>query len=115
MNKLAIADPVVAEPRRMTPARRQRILEAHGHCCAYPGCEITVGLEIDHVIALELGGKDADDNLEPLCGPHHKAKTARDINLIARAKRRKAKHEGSFPPSKARLRSRGFDKTRAWS
>lgn len=107
-------EPVEIEPRRMTPARRARVLAAHGNCCAYPGCEVSEALEIDHVIALELGGKDADENLEPLCGPHHKVKTARDLGLIARAKRRKAKHDGTYPPSRAQLRSRGFQPTRNW-
>lgn len=78
---------VVIEPRAMTPARRARILAKHNHCCAYPECSEAVGLEIDHAIALALGGRDHEDNLEPLCPTHHRQKTARDVKLIAKAKR----------------------------
>jgi 5-methylcytosine-specific restriction endonuclease McrA len=100
---------VELDGRRMTPARRERILARFGHCCAFPGCEVREGLEIDHAIALGLGGKDRDDNLEPLCGPHHRAKTARDLKMIAKAKRAGMKHRGEFPPAKQKIRSRGFE------
>lgn len=95
----------------MTPARRKRVLDAHDHVCAYPGCEETKGLEIDHIICLALGGKDEDWNLEPLCYLHHKAKTKLDVKMIARAKRliRKADPENKKP---SQIQSRGFDKTR---
>jgi 5-methylcytosine-specific restriction enzyme A len=105
-------EPVEIDGRRMTPARRARIIARDG-CCRYPGCEVAEGLEVDHIVALELGGRDRDDNLQALCGPHHRQKTAIDAGLIAKAKRRKAKNDGTFPPSKARLRGRGFQKTRA--
>lgn len=98
--------------RSMSSERRTRIIAKHGDCCAYPGCEVTVGLEVDHIICLALGGKDRDENLEPLCAAHHKAKTARDRKMIAKAKRLHAKANGTFPPSKSRLRGRGFAPTR---
>ncbi len=101
-------EPVEIEPRRMSPARRARIIAAHGGKCAYPGCDDTQGLEVDHHIALALGGKDADENLEPLCLHHHASKTKRDLALIAKAKRRGLKFRGEFPPSKQRIRSPGF-------
>jgi 5-methylcytosine-specific restriction enzyme A len=111
-----IASPLVREEveidgRHMHAARRARVLARDKHC-RYPGCEVTDGLEVDHIIALELGGRDRDDNLQCLCGPHHRQKTAIDAGLIAKAKRRKAKADGSFPPSKAKLRGRGFQRTR---
>lgn len=106
--KVIIREPLEIEPRRMTSARRQRIIARDGGCCTYPGCEVAVGLEIDHTIALELGGKDADENLACLCGPHHLAKTRLDLALIAKAKRRQANHLGQKPPPTQQLRSRGF-------
>ncbi len=112
MNKVCVRDPVVIEPRRMSPARRQRIIERDGGCCTYPGCEVTTGLELDHTIALELGGKDADDNLKCLCAEHHKQKTKLDAGLIAKAKRRQANHEGRKPPPTQPLRSRNTFKRR---
>lgn len=106
---ISAREPVSATPRKaMTPARRARIIaKSDGHC-AYPECDETAGLEIDHTIPLELGGKDEDDNLAALCGPHHKQKTALDLKLIAKARRRRAKDRGEFPASKSKIRSRGF-------
>lgn len=108
-------EPVEIEGRAMTPARRARILQRDGGTCRYPECESTHGLQIDHIVALALGGRDADENLETLCEDHHKQKTRRDVGLIAKAKRQKAKHDGTFPPSKAKIRGGGFRKTRDWS
>ncbi len=105
-----IHEPVAIEPRRMSSARRAKIIAAHGGKCAYPGCDETQGLEVDHHIALGLGGKDADENLEPLCLHHHASKTKRDLALIAKAKRRGLKFRGEFPPSKSRLKGRGFER-----
>lgn len=112
---------VVASPREivqptdrraMTAARRGRIISAHGGTCAYPECRATLGLEVDHVIALALGGPDTDENCRPLCGPHHLQKTALDRKLIAKADRLQAKARGIHPKSKAKIRSRGFDRSR---
>lgn len=103
-------EPVEIDPRRMTPARRARILAAFGNRCAYPACECQTGLELDHTIALALGGKDRDDNLRPLCGPHHAQKTKLDLGLIAKAKRRGLKHRGEFPKPKRVLKGRGFER-----
>ncbi len=41
----------------------------------------------DHLIALELGGKDDAKNLQPLCLACNASKTALDQKLIAKAKR----------------------------
>ena len=79
--------PVELDARKsMTPARRKRVLERHDHVCARLDCEEREGLEIDHIIPLALGGKDEDENLEPLCRHHHRIKTIRDVKMIARAK-----------------------------
>lgn len=102
---------VEIDERKMTPARRARIIARDKHC-RHPGCEVTEGLEVDHIVCLELGGKDADWNLQALCVGHHKQKTARDLGLIAKAKRRKAKNDGTYPPSRARIAKRGFAPSR---
>lgn len=101
---------VEIDARRMTPARRARIIARDGGKCVRPCCETpTEGLQVDHIVALELGGKDADWNCETLCTPHHKIKTRADAAAIAKARRRKAKHEGTFPEAKQKIRSRGFE------
>lgn len=111
MSQIAHAPPeeVEIDGRAMTPARRARLLAAHGGKCAYPGCEVVSGLQLDHIVCLALGGRDRDDNIEPLCTPHHAQKTARDLKLIAKAKRRGLKHKGLFPKAKQQIRGRGFE------
>lgn len=101
-------EPVELDKRRsMTPARRRRVLERQDGKCAYPDCEVSEALEIDHIIALALGGKDSDENLEGLCRHHHAAKTRRDVKFIAKAKRlvKKADPDERKP---SRLQSRRF-------
>lgn len=102
--------PVPATPRRaMTPARRARVISMFGHFCAYPDCQVQTGLEIDHVIALDLGGKDEDANLQPLCPAHHKAKTRLDHKLIAKMRRRQRKSDPATRRGPARkIRGAGF-------
>lgn len=104
-------EPLELDERGVTAATRARIIARDKHC-QWPGCEVSTGLEVDHAICLGIGGKDRDDNLQALCNPHHKIKTARDKGLIAKAKRRGLKHRGEFPASKAKIRSRGFAPTR---
>lgn len=51
--------------------------------CEWPGCH-EAAKHVDHVIAIEDGGDPWDeDNLRPLCHPHHSRKTA----TVDRAKR----------------------------
>lgn len=107
-------EPVQVDGRHMTPARRARIIARDKHC-RHPGCEAVETLEIDHIVALELGGKDEDWNLQALCYDHHKQKTAQDVRLIAKAKRLRLTHLGLKPPSKAKIRSPRFRPTRDWS
>lgn len=104
-------EPVELDKRKaMGPARRRRILDRHGGVCAYPDCDVAEGLEIDHIIALALGGKDSDENFEPLCRHHHAQKTRRDVKMIAKAKRI-ARKDNPADRKTSRLQSRGFQKT----
>jgi 5-methylcytosine-specific restriction endonuclease McrA len=97
----------------MTKARREAVLQRWERRCAYPMCGVEKGLEIDHVIPLELGGKDDESNLQLLCGAHHRQKTALDVKMIAKARRMRKKENPQDHPSakKARIWSRGFDKS----
>ena len=69
-------------------SRRQNnrgMLKAEGVVCA--SCGITkeeaealhMGFELDHVIPLEFGGIDESENKQPLCGPCHAEKTAKQV------------------------------------
>lgn len=112
MSRVAIPlgrEPLELDERRVSAATRARIIARDRHC-KWPGCEVATGLEVDHAIALALGGRDRDDNLQALCCDHHKLKTARDKALIAKAKRRALKDRGAFPKAKQRIRSRRFER-----
>lgn len=39
---------------------------------------VTAAAEVDHITPKALGGTDAETNLQPLCAPCHRAKTAED-------------------------------------
>jgi 5-methylcytosine-specific restriction endonuclease McrA len=94
------------ERKAMTAKRRREVIERDGEVCRYPECEITAGLDVDHIVCLELGGKDALPNLQLLCGDHHRQKTALDAKLIAKARRlRKA---AAAPRQPSKIRSPGF-------
>jgi 5-methylcytosine-specific restriction endonuclease McrA len=105
-------EPLELDERGVTAATRAHIIARDKHC-QWPGCEISTGLEVDHAIALGLGGRDRDDNLQALCNDHHKIKTRRDQGLIAKAKRRGLKARGEFPKPKRPLKGRGFE--RRWT
>jgi 5-methylcytosine-specific restriction endonuclease McrA len=88
--------------RRMSTTRRARIFEAAGGICHICGQAIDGTREpwdADHVIPLEIGGDDTDDNLRPAHRACHADKTAgADIPAIAKAKRVRAKHIGAHQP-----------------
>lgn len=58
---------------------RQKILERDNYTCVHCG-KITVDLEVDHVVNLAAGGTDDWGNLQSLCVPCHKIKTAKEAN-----------------------------------
>lgn len=59
--------------------RRRRVLERDPLCpdCLAQGI-VREAEEVDHVLALHLGGKDDESNLVGRCREHHAAKTARE-------------------------------------
>lgn len=107
MRELVHIDERKAIPR----AWKQSALERTNGQCARLDCSASTGLEFDHILALALGGKHAELNIEPLCREHHKIKTRRDIKMIAKAKRQ-ARETGKQNPDrkKKKLQSRGFQK-----
>ncbi|NKZ00551.1 HNH endonuclease signature motif containing protein [Nocardiopsis alborubida] len=71
----------VGHSRRLASAR-QRTAAFHGHStCAHPqGCEVPVALcQADHVRSFSRGGRTVVANLQPLCGPHNRAKYQREL------------------------------------
>lgn len=99
-------EPHPATPRKqMTPKRRIAVLTRYNGHCAYPECNVSEGLEIDHAICLELGGKEHDSNLVALCHAHHLQKTRLDMRLIAKMRRRQKK-DVFQPREPSRLKGR---------
>jgi 5-methylcytosine-specific restriction protein A len=103
---------------RVEFSRKQRLemwTRAKGHC---EGCGMKLKAgqgEYDHVIAYEISRDTSISNGQLLCTPCHRGpggKTADDAGIIAKVRRIEAKHRGTWPPSKAPLRSRGFASTR---
>lgn len=75
-----------------TKARVEFFLSRKGECAGC-GMKCDRGWELDHVVALALGGDDEPSNWQVLCLPCHRAKSrGADVPAIARAKRRQAKH-----------------------
>lgn len=66
----------------MTAQRALRIFQARGGVCAECGPKRKLRPAddwiVDHIIALENGGTDDDENLQILCDWHHSKKTADD-------------------------------------
>lgn len=83
-----------ATRRSMTPLRALRIYEAARGKCQCCGRKLgpSDDWDVDHIIALENGGTDDDDNLQILCDWCHPPKTADDHSQAAKGKRMAAKH-----------------------
>ena len=92
----------------MTPQRALKIFQERGGICAAcgPSRKLRPGddWDVDHIVALENGGTDDDDNLQILCEWHHKKKTSDDHALAGHGRRMAAKH--SVP--------RRFKKSKGW-
>lgn len=92
--------PIPIEPRaRFSAKARAEVFERAGGICALCGGKISVGQawEIEHETPLAMGGTNDPDNLRPVHAKCHKAKTATDVDQLAKAKRRAAKHFGTAP------------------
>lgn len=68
--------------------RREEWLRDHPLCAACESRgEVAQAEEVDHVIPLEQGGADDESNLQSLCIPCHKDKSAREASARASLKR----------------------------
>ena len=76
------------ERRPITTKRELELLRRFVWCS---GCNALLSARaeyvFDHLIALELGGKDDANNVRPLCLACNASKTALDRKLMAKAKR----------------------------
>ncbi|MCV6826031.1 MULTISPECIES: HNH endonuclease [Halocynthiibacter] len=78
------------------PRVKLRVFEAHGGRCYLSGRKITAAdkWELEHVLALSLGGENRESNLAPALKSEHKKKTARDVAQKAKNARVRKKHLG---------------------
>ena len=77
--KLLVVDGVdiktVAHMGRAIPAPLRTAVEERDRVCQVPTCDMTIGLEIDHIKPFAEGGPASVENLVRLCKRHHLQKT----------------------------------------
>ena len=77
----------VAHMGRAIPAPLRTAIEERDRVCQVPTCDMTVGLEIDHIKPFSEGGPASLENLVRLCKRHHLQKTHDGYRLIKVAPR----------------------------
>lgn len=95
-------------PRRKRFHRRiywQILRRQKARCSACDG-SLRSGYQFDHVLPIWLGGADAPENLEALCVPCHRHKTALEAGQRAKVTRIKAKREPALTPKRKRPKAR---------
>ena len=65
----------VAHMGRHIPAPLRIAVEERDRVCQVPTCDMTLGLEIDHIVPFAEGGPASLENLVRLCKRHHLQKT----------------------------------------
>jgi hypothetical protein len=75
----------VAHMGRHIPAPLRTAVEERDRVCQVPTCDVTLGLEIDHIKPFSEGGPASLENLVRLCKRHHLQKTHDGYRLVARA------------------------------
>ena len=87
--KLLILDGIdiktVAHMGRHIPAPLRTAVEERDRVCQVPTCDVTLGLEIDHIKPLAEGGAASLENLVRLCKRHHLQKTHDGYRLVKMA------------------------------
>lgn len=76
---------------------RARLFALHDGRCHICGQKIQGGYErweLEHVIPLELGGEDDDENTRPAHEACHREKTAKDVAQIRKAQRLERRTQG---------------------
>ena len=84
--------------KSFSPKERLRLFDLHGGVCWL--CDVVIdqkreAWEVEHTLALALGGDNSDDNLRPAHVRCHKAKTAADVGKTAKANRQRNKYLGA--------------------
>ena len=72
----------IAHMGRAIPAKVRTAVEERDPVCQVPTCDMTIGLEIDHIKPFAEGGAASLENLVRLCKRHHLQKTHDGYRLI---------------------------------
>ena len=84
--KLLVIDGVdiktVAHMGRAIPAPLRTAVEERDRVCQVPTCDMSIGLEVDHIKPFAEGGAASFENLVRLCKRHHLQKTHDGYRLI---------------------------------
>ena len=84
--KLLVVDGIdiktVAHMGRHIPEPLRTAVEERDRVCQVPTCDMSVGLEIDHIIPFAEGGAASYENLVRLCKRHHLQKTHDGYRLL---------------------------------
>lgn len=96
------------------PSVRARIFLTHKGICHISKRPIGPAdkWECEHVKAIWEGGENRESNMRPALVEPHARKTAEEAGRRAKADRIRQKHLGIFPASKAKIKSRAFQKSR---
>jgi hypothetical protein len=72
----------IAHMGRSLPAKLRTAVEERDRVCQVPTCDMSIGLEIDHIVPFAEGGATSFENLVRLCKRHHLQKTHEGYRLI---------------------------------
>jgi len=102
---------------KVPDAIRDRVFVRAGGRCYLSGRKIMPGdkWELEHVKPLSMGGEHRESNLRPALVAAHREKTKAEAADRAKADRIRRKHLGTWPKSKAPIKSRGFSPTRSFN
>ena len=73
----------IAHMGRAIPAKLRTGIEERDRVCQVPTCDMSIGLEIDHIVPFAEGGPTTFENLVRLCKRHHLQKTHDGYRLLA--------------------------------
>jgi 5-methylcytosine-specific restriction enzyme A len=100
-----------SDDEKIPPRVKARIAARSNDCCQNCGIRVRYGGEVDHAVALILGGPHRESNLRFLCSNCHAAKTKTDVALKSRAAQTK-KRMGSVRRDEPKMKlSKRFDGT----
>lgn len=69
---------------RLSKGLSLRLLAEQGGRCVYCRTDITGGYHLDHIVALAVGGRHADDNMQLLCPDCNRRKHTKSADVFVR-------------------------------